>query len=61
MVNMKNKSFDEIDEILRRYGIGLKEICMWFIHYYPEDIFVSGPKEIVTIREECKKILKKIK
>jgi hypothetical protein len=52
---------EEMNEVFRRSGIGLKEICLWFIHTYPDDIFVSKPEEIVEIRENCKKLLKKMK
>jgi len=52
---------EEMNEVFRKSGIGLKEICLWFIYTYPDDIFVSSPEEIVEIRENCKKLLKKMK
>jgi hypothetical protein len=52
---------EEMNEIFRKSGIGLKEICLWFVYTYPDDIFVSNPEEIVEIRENCKKLLKRMK
>jgi len=41
--------------------IGLYELCEWWIETYPEDIFVTEPKEVVQIRNLMKEILKKRK
>jgi len=41
--------------------LGLWDVCEWVIETYPEDIFVTGPEEIVELREACKKILSKRK
>lgn len=41
--------------------IGLKEIAEFFIETYPDDIFINQPEEIVAIRENFKKLLKKFK
>jgi hypothetical protein len=57
----KKELVEEMNEVFRKNGIGLKEICLWFIYTYPEDIFVSNPEEIVEIRENCKKLLKRMK
>ena len=51
---------EEMNEVFRKNGIGLKEICLWFIYTYPEDIFVSKPEEIVEIRKNCKKLLERM-
>ena len=37
--------------------LGLWDICEWIIETYPEDIFVSAPKEVVALREASKAIL----
>jgi hypothetical protein len=60
----EEKIIEEMNELFREHRIGLKEICLWFIHTYPEDIFTgkSGEGlEIIAIRENCKKILKQLK
>ena len=60
-VKMKeNELIEELNKVFREHGIGLKEICIWFIYTYPEDIFVTEPEEIVKIRENCKKLLKRM-
>jgi hypothetical protein len=56
----ENELIEEMNEIFRKHGIGLKELCLWFVHTYPEDIFVNEPKEVVEIRENCKKLLKRM-
>lgn len=47
-------------EIMRKYGIGIREICEWWIETYPEDIFIGKVHEtklIVEIRDNMKEIL----
>ncbi len=39
---------------------GLPDICKWWMHYYPEDIFVTSPPEIIKIRDEMKVIIDKL-
>ena len=56
----ESELIEEMNEVFRKNGIGLKEICLWFIYTYPEDIFVSKPEEIVEIRKNCKKLLERI-
>jgi len=56
---MKRK--EELDEIFRKKkknSIGLKDILNWFVETYPEDIFQEEPKDIITIRESAKRLLK---
>lgn len=36
---------------------GLYDICRWWIHAYPRDIFVNTPKEVVQVRELMDTIL----
>lgn len=50
-----------IDDGTQLNDAGIYEICEWWIETYPEDVFVTEPKEVVTIREQMKKILKKQK
>jgi len=41
----------------------LKDICLWFVENYPEDIFCgedSRKSGIITIRDACKALLNKI-
>ena len=47
-------------DAMRDHGIGLIEICEWWIETYPEDVFVGKTPEvklIVEIRERMKKII----
>jgi len=37
--------------------IGLFALCNYIVQTYPEDIFVNEPKEIIILRDTCKKIL----
>ena len=46
---------DEKERILGE--IGLFDFCKWWIETYPEDVFVSNPKEVVEIRRLAKEIL----
>lgn len=39
---------------------GLYDVCWWFIHTYPEDIYVKKT-EVTQMRELAKKILNKRK
>ena len=58
------KNREKIDEIFRKNGIGLKEICEWFIQTYPEDIFTGNSGEgleVIAIRDSCKKILERLR
>jgi hypothetical protein len=60
----EEKIIEEMNELFREHRIGLKELCLWFIYTYPEDIFTGKTweiSEIVAIRENCKKILKQLK
>ena len=48
-------------EVMRTHGIGLKEICEWWLQTYPSDIFIGKEqptKLIVEIRERMREILK---
>jgi len=38
---------------------GLYDVCKWWLRIYPEDIFITVPKEIVAVRDLMKKILSK--
>jgi hypothetical protein len=51
---------EELSEIFNKYNIGLKDLCLWFIHTYPDDIFRTKELDVVQIREACKRILEKI-
>jgi hypothetical protein len=37
--------------------VGLKEICEWWITTYPEDIFISEPKDIILARGCMERLL----
>ena len=39
----------------------LKDVCEWWIETYPEDVFYSGPKQIVEIKDHMKVILERLK
>jgi hypothetical protein len=37
----EEEKIEEMNELFRAHGIGLKELCLWFIYTYPEDIFTG--------------------
>ena len=50
----------DMSDVFRHHGIGLKDVCRWWIETYPEDIFIGKTSEvklIVEIRERMEKIL----
>ena len=36
---------------------GVHDLCEWWIEFYPEDLFVNEPKEVIEIRKLMQKIL----
>lgn len=46
------------------FNPSLKEVCLWWIHTYPKDVFTGKTKDskgIVAIRKEMEKLLRKMK
>jgi hypothetical protein len=40
--------------------VGMKEVCLWWVHTYPADIFVKSPEDVVKARECMERLLKKM-
>ena len=52
----QNILFAHPNEIFRKYDIGFKDICGWWIMTYPDDIFTKNP--VGKITKIMKKMLK---
>lgn len=55
------KKFGQSDKPILEKHFDLQSLAELWSEYYPEDVFVNEPKEVINIRESFKKILKKLR
>lgn len=36
---------------------GLFDVCQWWLHWYPDDIFITEPPEVVEIQKNAQQLL----